>query len=338
MPLGGSGAYQPPRERADGRRDRGPAGARRSPTRPTGGACSISSRPTRPPRMTTCGGPGSRDATDLPLLDARAAARTHYDAVVASAGDWQLPRTVRDAMRAWRFDQAQTLLDDAVRILEQRTAIATAAAASGLTASSNLRTAFESADQFANATVEGAAELVAIDRFDRAAATRPASPDVLQVVGLLGTAPDADLDRARSLFTAGDLGGSTEAAGVAAAAWSGAADVGRNRLVGSAAVVLTVLVGLALIVAWLRGRRRRRRDGSLACATGRDAGLEAGTPRSVDAAWPSGAGGTRTLHSPPLRTRPSRSRSETIAREERSRTDGPDALAAVARDPVGRLG
>ena len=44
--------------------------------------------------------------TDLALLDARAAARARYDEVVAAAGDWQLPRAVRDAMRAWQFDQA----------------------------------------------------------------------------------------------------------------------------------------------------------------------------------------------------------------------------------------
>ena len=48
--------------------------------------------------------------TDLPLLDDRTAARADYDAVVAPAGDWQLPRAVRDAMRAWQFDQATGLL------------------------------------------------------------------------------------------------------------------------------------------------------------------------------------------------------------------------------------
>ncbi len=58
--------------------------------------------------------------TDLALLDARAAARARYDEVVAAAGDWQLPRAVRDAMRAWQFDQATELLDQARTILDQR--------------------------------------------------------------------------------------------------------------------------------------------------------------------------------------------------------------------------
>ena len=48
---------------------------------------------------------------DLPILDDRAAARTEYEAIVAKAVDWELPRPIRDAMRAWRFDEA----DDAAR-------------------------------------------------------------------------------------------------------------------------------------------------------------------------------------------------------------------------------
>jgi hypothetical protein len=65
--------------------------------------------------------------TDLPLLDGRAAARAEYGAVLAQAGDWQLPRAVRDAMRAWQFDQATGLLTEAKGVLAQRAAIATQA-------------------------------------------------------------------------------------------------------------------------------------------------------------------------------------------------------------------
>ena len=93
--------------------------------------------------------------TDLPLLDDRAAARADYDAVVAQAGDWQLPRTVRDAMRAWQFGQATDLLTGAKAILAQRTAIATPAAAAGLTAPATLETAFEADDGFATAHHRG---------------------------------------------------------------------------------------------------------------------------------------------------------------------------------------
>jgi hypothetical protein len=114
--------------------------------------------------------------TDLPLLDARRDARARYGEILDAAGDWHLPRTIRDAMRAWQFDVATQLLDDADRILAQRTEIGDAAAASGLTPPASLEAAFELRDGFATASAEATAELEAIARYDAAVATRPASP------------------------------------------------------------------------------------------------------------------------------------------------------------------
>ena len=93
--------------------------------------------------------------TDLPLLDARAAARGRYDAVVAQAGDWRLPRQVRDAMRAWQFDDATTLLDEASRALAQRTAVERDATAAGLTLPTAIRSAFEDDDGLADVYSRG---------------------------------------------------------------------------------------------------------------------------------------------------------------------------------------
>jgi hypothetical protein len=197
----------------------------------------------------------ARDS-DLALLDARKEARARYDAVVAGAGDWRLPRAVRDAMRAWRFDQATTLLSDAAAILEQRTAIASAAATSGLTAPTTLRAAFESPDGFASATLEVKAELEAIARYNAAVAARVTAPDALQAVGLWNAAPQSDLDEARSLFATGDMAGSASAAGSAFAAWAGAEDIGRGRLVSLGLLALAFLIAVFLLASWLRGRHR----------------------------------------------------------------------------------
>ena len=194
---------------------------------------------------------------DLDLLDARAAARARYAEVLAMAGDWQLPRAVRDALRAWRFDQVTTWLADAETILDQREAIDAKAAAAGLTAPDTLRTAFESPDGFASATLEATAELEAIDRFDAAVTARPTAPDPLQTAGLWGSAPDVELERARTLFATGDLTGSATAAGTARSTWDGATELGRGRLVSIAALTLATLLAMILFVAWLRGRRRR---------------------------------------------------------------------------------
>ena len=199
---------------------------------------------------------------DLPLLDARAAARDRYDAVVAEASGWRLPRAVRDAMRAWQFEQATALLGAADGVLDQRTRIEAAAEESGLTVPRTLRDAFEGdgvmSDGFTAAAAEATAQLAAIDRYRESAATRLTSPDLVEQLGLLGTEPDAHLARARTAFAEGDLEGSAEAAADAAADWQDARPVGQGRLVSIVALTLAVIFSIMAFVAWARGRRRRR--------------------------------------------------------------------------------
>ena len=104
----------PTRRRGPGHTSRRPAAARSprpSTDRPTGAACSTCSTSTRPTSLDDLWRTWVARPEDLALLDARGAARARYAAVVASAGDWQLPRPVRDAMRAWRFDDAEPAPD-----------------------------------------------------------------------------------------------------------------------------------------------------------------------------------------------------------------------------------
>ena len=96
------GAYQPARPVTTARRRRGARDRRRTarlarPARPARGA--DRRRPT-----TTCGGPGSRATPTCRCSTRGRRPGREYDEVVAAAGDWQLPRPVRDAMRAWRFE------------------------------------------------------------------------------------------------------------------------------------------------------------------------------------------------------------------------------------------
>src|SRR4029078_3014910 len=98
-------------------------------------------------------------AEDLALLDAREAARAHYAAVVAKAGDWRLPLPIREAMRAARFDDATTLLGAAETSLAQRDTIPQQATAAGLRTPDALRAAFEDGDGFDDTSIEAAAEL-----------------------------------------------------------------------------------------------------------------------------------------------------------------------------------
>jgi len=196
---------------------------------------------------------------DLPLLDARAAARARYDQVVGDAGDWTLPRPIRDAMRAWRFDDATGMLDEASTILARRATIETNAAAVGLTPSPALESAFEGDDGFADAVAEADAEDIAIAAYRDAVATRPATADPITTLGLWGVDPEADVTSARAAFEAGDLVASAHAADAAETTWTSATSLGQGRAISIAMLLAAVLLAVILAIAWVRGRHGRRR-------------------------------------------------------------------------------
>lgn len=197
--------------------------------------------------------------TDLPLLDARADARAQLAEVQAATDGWSLPTPIREAMRAWRFEDATTLLDGAAAALDQRTAVNEAAGKAGLIAPDTLRTAFEDDDGFDDAMAEAAAELDAIDRYADAAALRPAEDTPIETLGLWGQTPDVELTAARDALARGDLEGSIAASSAAAAMWGGAEASGQGRAISLGLLAAAILVGLLTIAYVLRRRRRRRR-------------------------------------------------------------------------------
>lgn len=210
---------------------------------------------------------------DLPLLADRADARSHYDAVVAQAADWQLPRPIRDAMRAWRFADAKTMLDDAAQVLTRRAAIESAATVVGLTPPVTLRDAFQGTNGFSAALDEAAAEAETIARYQAALDAEPTAPDLVVQVGLWGAAPQADLANVKTAFAAGDLAAASASADSARSAWASAASVGQGRLVSAAALALALAVALVLLVLGITGdRRRRRRERLLAASMSRPVG------------------------------------------------------------------
>ena len=197
---------------------------------------------------------------DEPLLDERATARQHYDSVVEQAAGWALPRPIRDAMRAWQFETATGLLDEATVVLEQREAIDAAAARAGLTPPDSLRTAFEGDDGFADATIEIEAQLQTIDVYADAVASEPADPDLITQLGLWDTTPRVDLAAAAKAYAAGDLEASVSASESARLTWLQAPEVGRTRalIIGSVAtlVVLLLMLGVVALVRLARGRNQ----------------------------------------------------------------------------------
>ncbi len=212
-------------------------------------------------------------STDLPLLDARTTARGRYATVVARAGDWRLPGSIRAALRSWQFETATAQLDAAAAVLDQRAQVQAAAAAAGLTVPPNLREAFENDDRLDDAAAEATAELTAIASYERAAGLRRpidfGTPIVL--LGMLGQTPDADLAAARDAFAAGDLQRSVNASATAAATWGDAEAIGRGRLFSLILLLLAALLALGLVGSRLRRGRRRRRNRMMATPQRREA-------------------------------------------------------------------
>ncbi|MFP5343200.1 MAG: hypothetical protein ACLGIJ_09780 [Candidatus Limnocylindria bacterium] len=197
--------------------------------------------------------------SDVPLLDARREARSRYEAVTALAGEWQLPRQVRDALRAWRFDEAVALLDEAAPILAGRETLAEAAAAAGLVPPPTLESAFEDDDGFDDAALELSSQLEVLDRYRQARTLRPLEPTPIEALGLWGTTPDASLDAAAAAYRRGDLRAAAVEADTAAAIWSDAERVGTGRLVSLILLALAAIIAITMLVRSLRRRGRRRR-------------------------------------------------------------------------------
>ena len=196
--------------------------------------------------------------SDLTLLDDRLDARARYEAVLAEADDWRLPEPIREALRAWQFDDATALLDGADAALDARSEIDAAAANAGLEVPIGLRLAFEDSDGFDDAVAEADAQRAAISRYTDALARRPFELTPLMTLGLWGETPEAHLDTARAAFGSGDLVASMAASAHAINLWTSAEAVGQSRAFSIATIILALVMLVALILVNLRRRRRRR--------------------------------------------------------------------------------
>ncbi len=189
------------------------------------------------------------------LLDARTAARAQYAGTLAQTSGWSLPRSIRDAMRAWQFDVATASLASARPVLAERPGLEQAAAQAGVTLPGTVQALFE-AGSFNAALDEARHERDAIAAIALAAAARAAGTDTLTAIGMIGSDPDRDITAARAALAAGDPGAAVVAADAAVQARSDAWREGRRRaLMVVAAVAALIVLGLVI---GTRSRRRRR--------------------------------------------------------------------------------
>jgi hypothetical protein len=197
------------------------------------------------------------------LLDARHEARERYAAVVREAGRWELPRSVRDSLRAWRFEQVEAMLGDAEELLARRADLEVTAAAADLRLPTRLETAFEGDAGFAAATAEADAEAATIEALVAAAAARPGAIGPLEQIGLFATSPEETLAAGRAAFSSGDLESAATAASTAYVTWAAAGETGRNRILAATGVAILVVLAILVSVSYGRGWRADRREGPL---------------------------------------------------------------------------
>ncbi len=241
---------------------------------------------------------------DLPLLEARTAARADYAALLQSAGAWRLPRTIRDALRAWQFTSAEEQMELARAVLAQRSDIEADAEGQGLTPPETLRTLFERDGLLAAALLEAASERTTIAAYAAALNSRPWQLDPVRWAGLLGVEPDADFAAARTAFAEGRLADAEAAAADARLAWLSALEMGQARLVSAGLLVLATGILVAVVVVVARRRRARlaalrpgmepmasRRDAARRTSDRRDALRIGSTGRTFRPYRPAGAGG-----------------------------------------------
>jgi hypothetical protein len=179
------------------------------------------------------------NADEQHQLEERAVARDQYDAVVAEAGSWNLPKDLRYAMGSWKFDDAEAAMTSASAVLDSREQIERDAGDLHLTPPAELQELFERDGGLKAAQAEADLQIEALA--DIAAATdRLAEKEtILETIGLLGEDPDAQLASARDLYEGDELNEASRDAEQALADRTGAAEAGQTRvLVAGAGVVV----------------------------------------------------------------------------------------------------
>ncbi|MBW3613662.1 MAG: hypothetical protein KY392_07375, partial [Chloroflexi bacterium] len=199
------------------------------------------------------------DAEDAALLPERAAARQAVDRLAAAAGSWGTPDPLRGAMTAWSFAEAREQTDDATEWLARRDRLAAQMQLAGLSPSDRLQQAYRAYGGGPESDAQLEAHQAVVETYVTTADRINAERSFVERIGLLGGPdPSRELALANGRFASGDLRGSldaiTEAQRILAAAETG----GIVRLV-SAAIVVVLLLGLAVVLFRRRAAYTQRR-------------------------------------------------------------------------------
>ncbi len=182
-------------------------------------------------------------------------ARDDYEKLLDLAGDWGAPDPIRNAMAAWRFDEARTAMEMASAWLVKRDALIAKVARAGLAAPDQLRRQFEAVGGGADAEAELAAEVAVVDAYLETQARAAAPRGPLETIGLVAADdPRTLLAVAGNAYAQGDL--------QAAARAIDGAEVQLNRAPTNGVVRIASAVVLVTVVVLFWGLTIRRRGGT----------------------------------------------------------------------------
>jgi hypothetical protein len=192
------------------------------------------------------------DEASADQLTARRDARVAYDELAAIAGEWGTPDPVRLALAGWRFDDARAAIIEATDWLGDRDALQARIRGAGLTAPERLRAEYERGGGSEAARRELDTETAVLAAYEAGQERAATDRSLLEEVGLLGgTAPEAMLAEAGSLFADGDLVGAADLSAGATDRLDRAATDGVVRILS-----VIVLVGVLVLVGVRQARRR----------------------------------------------------------------------------------
>jgi hypothetical protein len=234
-------------------------------------------------------------------LRVRANARETYRELRADAGAWSLPPVLRQAMDEWRFDAADDEMRGARDVLALRGFIARETSRLGLRSPGNFREMFE-VGSWESARTRAAAELGLLASFASARVAVEGGADVLELVGLVGSNPAAELDRAGAAYAADQLDEAQVLVDHAAVMRADARATGAWRLGG-----IAFASGMGVVVTvWVR-RRGTVPARAVAVSSGPRPTVEDSPPARARARAQRGTAGTGTKpRAKPPTTRPAK--------------------------------
>jgi len=194
---------------------------------------------------------------DLPLLEARDAARAAYAALIAADGDWETPWAVRRPLGEWEFPAAEQNIAAAEAVVLLRDQAGETADRLELTPPPELESTYEAAESrqdLATATGIGEEQLESVTAVSAARDAVDEPRGFFATIGLLGEGPDTAYLEAATAFEEGRHADAAAAAAEVVELMDHADDIGRGRVLWAVGILILVGAGIAVLVIV---RRRR---------------------------------------------------------------------------------